>query len=79
MWRSTCYIQEKEIGKKVDVYLKNASFSQNTSTQDILDIAEKIENYALDMASSLQENQTVEVKKEELSKLKLQKPWNKEV
>ena len=31
------------------------------------------------MASSLQENQTVEVKKEELSKLKLQKPWNKEV
>ena len=29
----------------------------------------KIENYALDMASSLRENQTVEVKKAELSKL----------
>ena len=35
-----------------------------------------MESYALDMAISLQENQTVEVKKKELSKFNLQKSWN---
>ena len=47
-------------------YLRNLSNLQHTSSKDILDVVEKIENLAINMANNLEENQTIDNNGEEL-------------
>ena len=58
--------QEEELKGKVNNYLRNLSNLQHTSSKDILDVVEKIENLAINMANNLEENQTIDSSGEEL-------------
>ena len=58
--------QEEELKSKVNNYLRNLSNLQHTSSKDILDVVEKIENLAINMANNLEENQTIDNSGEEL-------------